>query len=322
MKKENKQRKVTRELIKFSIFTLVTVLALALILLLIHNEGKKHSIDYFSYDEAVYYVPVSATVEIKEFPNPMDDETQERVNEIGRGICNYFNETYNANWRYEEIKAYDLKLTKLNKISSITYGALYSQGAIVLDTKALEQLNDLQLDYVIAHELTHYLYDLNCKAGNWRLEKNGTYCGFYFEEATVDMLAKEFTVSRHPEEVSEETFETGYKFIRMYAESLKVAIPDYPRFFFVDDIAGLEKEFNAISKQYVKGDSKNFFKKYLSLIDATLEANDSQRLSKLASVELKFLYCITPAEKKEELNNVLASKDVTVVDSYAKYMHD
>ena len=315
-------RKEKKKLIVVTVVAVLVLTVLGCLDLYVRPKDTKHYAPIFSEEKEITYFEYNK-VETFQKGEKLSETNQVRVNDLCNNLCSYLNNKYNACWKSEPIVAYSDSLNYLDNATGVHYEAFFKDDYIVIGDALMKSHDFIQVQYVLSHELLHYLYELNCPNHKWRLEKDGKLCGIYFEEAVVDMLAREFTISMYPE-AKENNFKSGYKFIRFYAEELRVAMPNYLDYFFRDDLNGLKTEMNTLAKNYVSGNSEEFFTKFLYILDMTQIKSKKGKYSEIypfESAELSFLAYITPKERMEEFIAAGETDNIFVDEGFGDVMY-
>ena len=285
------------------------------------TETKKYKIPFFSE-----YAPVEYREYYKmgdfDLGQKANKEENDKVNKMCQDIVVYFNENYQANWKYNPIDCYITNVTEQMEKYDNGIGAMYvdREKKIFMDDSFVNAENKIQRDYVLSHELIHYLFESN-NGHDFFLEKEGKKCGGYLEEAIVDMLSVRYTKHIHPD-VSKEDLKSAYKYIRMFTDVLELSMPNYLTYFFKNDMEGLRREFNQLAEQhaYIKGDA---FEKWIYLIDATYVCyvkGEVEYASTTCGYEISLLAVMTPKEKCDEfLTRVRNERSFD--DEIEKYMY-
>ena len=212
----------------------------------------------------------SETVEHEEPENVYEIEQQsdfaKEVNSLGTEIVSYINATYGMKWAYDDvvIKTYDFSGTDFE-----FYNAYYSTTDYVLYLNSNYKFESSGLDYIIAHELIHYIRHLNVGTADFLYEDtNGL--GNYMMEALTDLL----TIEMYGNTDKVDTFfmnNSSYCYQVVSMKVLKLAIPKLMYYYLENDMKSLENEFNLLSSKYVdfeENDVENPFINYLDVLDA------------------------------------------------------
>ena len=280
---------------------LLVLITTALLISGCGTKVQKAELPIFSEQQEVYYEKYTYAVWDTKGRKRVTNENQEYVNSICYNVNAFLNKKYNANWNAPSIDCYLANVT--NYFAKITeefrLGALYYNGDIYIDEIFYNSATDIQREYVISHELIHYLFDANTgKEREFCLTKNGGRVGIYLEEAIVDQLAINFIKNEYPK-ITKEEVTSGYKYIRMYVNALELGIPDFYSYFFKGDMNGMEKDFKKHAEEHVKCIG-NSFEKWMKLLDMTLFSENEQELSECLSIVLSFTAAITPKSEAQE----------------------
>lgn len=197
----------------------------------------------------------------------VDSEVFDKVQTMGEKIVNYINNSYNMNWAYEYVplRLYDFSNTQFKN-----YNAYYSEKDYILYLNSNYQFDSYGIDYIIAHELIHYIRHLNIGTTDFQYE-NTNGLGRYMMEALTDLL----TIDVYGGTEDVETFfinNSAYCYQVTTMKILSLAIPKIMEYYLQDDIETLEKEFNALSEKYIEFSNiavENHFVNYLDVIDAS-----------------------------------------------------
>lgn len=188
------------------------------------------------------------------------------VNSLGTEIVSYINATYSMNWVYEDvvIKIYDFSGTDFE-----FYNAYYSTNDYILYLNSNYKCESSGFDYIIAHELIHYIRHLNIGTANFQYEDTKGL-GNYMMEALTDLL----TIEMYGNTEKVDTFfmnNSGYCYQIVSMKVLKLAIPKLMYYYLENDMKSLENEFNLLASKYVDfegTDVENPFINYLDVLDA------------------------------------------------------
>lgn len=270
---------------------------------------EKNNLFYFPIYPTVVYAPIeesTADVALEASRVLLNVEWQTYINNLGKDVCEFLN-TLGANWKYEDIKVYssnDLNIIVKNE----GIEGVYRNYAIYLYPKTINLLDSPQnlsneKKQIIAHELIHYMRELNNEK-IWFLlsneRKEGEYTGIQAEECFVDTLSVKYMKSKGWDGETS----LAYIYGDMSLELLELSIPNLFEFFFNNDVKGLEDEFNKLVFEHVNFQYDNPFAYWMCLIDYVIS---SSTIEKYASYfqdnffcELEITASICSKEKKEE----------------------
>lgn len=215
----------------------------------------------------------SSDVDFEVGSTDIDKEIFDRIQVIGENLVKYINKTYDMNWAYEyvPVKMYDFTNTKFAK-----YNAYYSEPdyAIYLNSNFSFEISGI--DYILAHELIHYIRHLNIGTTNFHY-KNTDVLGYYTMEALTELIVIDaFGGTEEVEKFFVNNSAYCYQVTTM--KILRMSIPNLIKYYLNNDMSSFEKDFNKLSKKYVDfsgTDVKNHFINYLDIVDASYVAYDA-----------------------------------------------
>jgi len=197
------------------------------------EEQNLVSIKYFSDDS--YLIQEKHLIDInimwEREPQKLDNIFQNSINTLCKDVLEFLNTEFDLNWKTLPIEAY-FSNVQSSISGSLVYGACYYNGKIYIDELLVnEGIDSIRLNYVVAHELLHYLYDINSRVTKFAIQKEDLYVGGFLEEAFVDSLARRYIIAKYPN-LSTNDITSGYKYIRLNIDLLELAIPDIFQYFF------------------------------------------------------------------------------------------
>ena len=284
------------------------------------NEMNLQTVYRFSDDtyQPQYLAYYDANMQWTQNAKKVEDKVQAEVNEIAEDLCNFLNNDLDADWKVEPIEAYATNVTKAfeQQTTTITYGACYYEYKIFVDEAFLAKGLDNQAQYIIAHELIHYLYHLNNGDETFAIYEQERYCGWYLNEAVVDALARRYIVNRHPE-MKEENDESSYHLIRLFVDLLQIEIPVF-QYFFRSDIEGLKEAVDKHVEQYVICEGSPF-EKMVSMMNEITTVKELQ--SDRASAIMPLLAVTTSSKHADEFLNKSKEEGLEGIDGFVEVMY-
>lgn len=191
----------------------------------------------------------------------------EDVDNYGERIVDFINENYNLNWLYEPIEV--ISADFLNTDYYI-YNVFYvpNSGIMYINENPYYDLDEEILQYIYVRELIHYIRDLNVGTSNF-IYPNQDALGKYSTGTLTDLLTMKFFGTKEAEEFF--LTKSCYSYSTVGMQILELAIPDLMKYYLLNDMKGLEKEYNSIAKKYVdmsKLEIDNPFMNFLYMVDA------------------------------------------------------
>lgn len=292
--------------IRKSLYLMVIVSIVIVIAIVVKNENQKNDLPTLAYFSDGDYVPKCYEISIEEqawFAEAENSKLtfQFDVNLLLDDLCQFMNEEYDANWDYEPILVYVSDVTNNIDSDILKYGACYYQGKIYIDLSLGNELEG-QLRYIVAHELLHYLYDINTNNYVFALENNqakGCYVGAYLNEAFIDALARKYMLKNDPD-IEQDLLTSGYKYTRLLVDLMELSIPDLFMYFINNDIAGLQAEIDRCSREKLVCKDSPFII-WISFLDEIIVNRDT--LDDSLSLLLTYTAYLTPKEKFEDFKN-------------------
>ena len=129
-----------------------------------YNENLIY-IPYFSDDSYSLFkteVEIESNEDWYKNGKELNDEFSKQVNELLIDECNFINEKWKKDWQCRSVKVYSLNVREVTQNEYAEYYAFYdlNHGTIFIDESFIGDLKG-KLRYVVAHELIHYLYEIN-----------------------------------------------------------------------------------------------------------------------------------------------------------------
>ena len=247
----------------------------------------------------------------------VENQIQTEINQIAEDLCDFLNNDFEAEWKVEPIETYAANITEIlqQQTTTLTYGACYYEEKIFVDKAFLQNGLDNQAQYMIVHELIHYLYYLNSGSKVFAIYEQGMYCGKYLDEAIVDALAKKYMLARHPE-MEQKSDKSHYTLIRLFVDLQQLEIPVF-QYFFRNDIQGMKEAVDEHVEKYVLCEESPF-EKMISMMDEIVMFQELQ--SDRASAIMTLLALTTSSEHAEMFVNK-AEKAGINAEEFVPYMY-
>lgn len=210
-----------------------------------------------------------------------NSELGKRIHELGTDIVTYINEVYGTRWVYEYvvIGMYDFSNTEFSK-----YNAYYSTEDYVLYLNSDYQYDASGINYIVTHELIHYIRQLNIGTADFQYD-NTNGLGNFMMEALTDLLTIE--LFNETEDVQKFFINnSSYCYSVVSMQILQLSIPSLMKYYLENDMDSLEKEFNELSNKYVDYTGTtvdNPFINYLDIIDASQVAYNAMSSAYIAN---------------------------------------
>lgn len=253
----------------------------------------------------------------------LDTEFKKQVNELLVDECNYINEKWEKDWHSKPVEVYSLNVIDSVSTENTKYGAFYDlgHGTIFIDDTLIGELEG-QLRYIIAHELIHYLYEINSEEVGYRFAiqspDGNYYIGDKLDEAFTDSIARKYMISRYSN-IDRNIFKCRYKYSRLNVDLMAMAVPEIYSYYLDHDIYGMQSAIDDyVCKRVYCEDSA--FVKWASMNDELFYAESQDIIDDRMSAICTLDTFIIPKSKSDAFVN-RAREDEIDLSEFVQYMH-
>ena len=283
--------------------------------------GLKKTVFYFSDDSYSprYIKYYEADYEWTKSAKKWNEEDTKVIRDLYSDVCNFLNTEYQANLPGGlKFNVYSSSVTDeiAKQTSDFSCGALCYNGNIYVDENFVKEELDDQTTYILVHEIIHLLrnpYSYNV----FSLKLKSEVCGEYLEEAVIDSLARRYMLSKNPA-LDVTILNSAYKYIRLCVDLLQIDVPDLFKYFFENDIEGLQKKVDKLAQKYLICNG-SAFEKYSSMIDEMQLYKETLIEDRMSAV-MSFIAVITPKEQYEAFAERAAENNIDA-SMYKDVMH-
>ena len=237
-----------------------------------YNENLIY-IPYFSDDSYSLFkteVEIESNEDWYKNGKELNGEFSKQVNELLIDECSFINEKWKKDWQCRSVKVYSLNVREVTQNEYAEYYAFYdlNHGTIFIDESFIGDLKG-KLRYVVAHELIHYLYEINSQDNKERFAfPTGTenyYIGGELDEGFTDSIARKYMISRFPK-IDRNIFQTAYMESRLNVDLMAMVVPEIYSYYLDRDVEGMKKAIDDYvgDKVYCQGSA---CKKWASMMD-------------------------------------------------------
>ncbi len=158
---------------------------------------------------------------------PVSEEMVEKVNRLGEDLVEFVNRTYELNWRYEPVEVTKVDSTEANDKYDVLGRYVLKEKRLLISQK-LYEIEDTNLFIeILAHELFHYLCELNTGSVFFVLANNGLIVGNTFHEAITESVAYRYMEEVHGISAIEvhngNVEQSGYELLMFNLKALSIA---------------------------------------------------------------------------------------------------
>ena len=125
---------------------------------------------------------------------PLDNTAE--IDELGEELVRFIDETYHQKWIYEPLDVVvlneELSDYAASELTDFVAAYVPQKKHLMISQSVYEERGTNRYNYAIAHEIIHYLTELNLGTPYFNLRKNGLVSGEFLHEAVTEAITYAF----------------------------------------------------------------------------------------------------------------------------------